>query len=148
MTTIGNKITATEGKVLQRISDKWIAGKSITLGNTYYMYNQKLDEPFQELPQHYEEIDEVILDEEGEVIVPKIVPKSITMRQTRLALLAQGKLTIVETAIEDLNDAATNIEWMHATTIERNNSLVNSLCDSLGMTKDDVDDLFIYANTL
>lgn len=148
MTITGNKITASEGKVLQRISDKWQTGKSITLGKSYYMYGQKLDEPFQELPEHYEEIDEVILDEEGEVIVPKIIPKSITMRQTRLALLAQDKLTVVETAIEDLNDPATTIEWTCATVIERDNPLVNSLCSSLGMTKDEVDDLFIYANTL
>lgn len=148
MTIENNRLTASEGKVLQRISDKWLAGKSITLGKTYYMYGQKLDEPFQELPEHYEEIDEVILDEEGEVIIPKIIPKSITMRQTRLALLAQGKLTAVETAIEDLNDPATTIEWMCATLIERSNPLVGSLCEGLGMSKDDVDDLFIYANTL
>lgn len=50
-------ITATEGKVLRRKSDGWIAGNEIYLGYTYYLNGRKLDEPLLELPEHYEEID-------------------------------------------------------------------------------------------
>ena len=53
-------IKAEEGKVLRRISDQMIFGKEITLGYTYYMGGELLDEPLWELPEHYEEIDEVI----------------------------------------------------------------------------------------
>lgn len=52
-------IKAAEGKVLRRISDQMIFGKEITLGYTYYIDGKLLDTPLLELPEHYEEIDEV-----------------------------------------------------------------------------------------
>ena len=57
MKTGKNKLIATEGKVLRRISDGWIAGTEIYLGYTYYLGSRKLVEPILELPEHYEEID-------------------------------------------------------------------------------------------
>ena len=56
-------IKAAEGKVLRRISDQMIFGKEITLGYTYYIDGKLLDTPLLELPEHYEEIDEVTNDE-------------------------------------------------------------------------------------
>ena len=56
-------IKAEEGKVLRRISDQMVFGKEITLGYTYYIGGELLDEPLWELPEHYEEIDEVTNDE-------------------------------------------------------------------------------------
>ena len=56
-------IKAEEGKVLRRISDQMIFGKEITLGYTYYIDGKLLDTPLWELPEHYEEIDEVIDDQ-------------------------------------------------------------------------------------
>lgn len=50
-------IKASEGKVLRRKSDGYIAGNEIYLGYTYYLNDKKLDEPILELPDHYEEID-------------------------------------------------------------------------------------------
>lgn len=50
-------IKASEGKVLRRISDGWIAGTEIYLGYTFYLSGRKLGEPLLELPEHYEEID-------------------------------------------------------------------------------------------
>jgi hypothetical protein len=61
-------IQAGNGKVFRRISDGFIAGNSIHLGKTFYMGGRKLDKPITELPEHYEEIDEVIIDEEHPVI--------------------------------------------------------------------------------
>lgn len=58
-----NHLIADEGKVLRRISDNWVAGTEIYLGYTYYMSGEQLSEPLWELPEHYEEIDEAILDE-------------------------------------------------------------------------------------
>ena len=56
-------MTATEGKVLRRISDSWIAGQELYLGYTYYLNGIKLVEPVLELPEHYEEIDAPITEE-------------------------------------------------------------------------------------
>lgn len=50
-------IKASEGKVLRRKSDDYIAGSEIYLGYTYYLNGRKLGEPLLELPEHYEEID-------------------------------------------------------------------------------------------
>lgn len=52
-----NHLIASEGKILRRISDNWIAGQELYLGYTYYLAGKKLDEPLLELPEHYEEID-------------------------------------------------------------------------------------------
>lgn len=50
-------LRASEGKVLRRLSDGWIAGQEIYLGYTYYLNGIKLVEPLLELPEHYEEVD-------------------------------------------------------------------------------------------
>lgn len=65
-----NHITAEEGKVLRRISDSQLFGNEIYLGYTYYLSGEKLEEPFLELPEHYEEIDDpadeetILIDED------------------------------------------------------------------------------------
>lgn len=57
--TIETKVLkAAEGKILRRISDGHEAGKEVYLGKTWYLGGQKLDEPIDELPEHYEEIDD------------------------------------------------------------------------------------------
>lgn len=55
-------IKASEGKVFRRISDGFIFGKEINLGYTYYLGGKKLEEPLLELPEHFEEIDESIME--------------------------------------------------------------------------------------
>lgn len=60
----GGKVTvivAEEGKVFRRISDQQLFGKEICLGYTYYLNGEKLDVPFLELPEHFEEIDDISL---------------------------------------------------------------------------------------
>ena len=51
-------LVAQEGKIFRRKSDGVIFGKEISLGYTYYINGQKLVKPLQELPEHFEEIDE------------------------------------------------------------------------------------------
>lgn len=55
-------IRAQEGKVFRRISDGFIFGKEICLGYTYYINGQKLRQPLLELPEHFEEIDEPVME--------------------------------------------------------------------------------------
>jgi hypothetical protein len=94
------------------------------------------------------DIDWDILEQRPEIIISKVVPQSITMRQCRLALLAKDLLTVVENAIAEMNDKSITIEWEYATTIQRDNALVNSLCTQLEMSSEDIDNLFIYAEAL
>lgn len=58
-----NHMIAEEGKVLRRISDGWVAGNEIYLGYTYYLNGELLEEPLLELPEHYEEVDEALIEE-------------------------------------------------------------------------------------
>lgn len=76
-----------------------------------------------------------------------LVPKVVTMRQARLALLQADLLDDVEAAIAAA-DQATRIEWEYASTVERNNALVASLTAALGWTEAQVDELFIAAAKL
>ena len=66
-------LIAEEGKVLRLISDGWIAGTEIFLGYTYYIGGELLAEPLFELPEHYEEIDELdtVADEDFDTVVPE-----------------------------------------------------------------------------
>ena len=55
-------LKASKGKVFRRISDGFIFGKEINLGYTYYLGGNKLEEPLLELPEHFEEIDEPVME--------------------------------------------------------------------------------------
>ena len=50
-------IKAQEGKVFRRKSDGLIFGDEITLGYTYYINGQKLNEPKLEVAEDFEEVD-------------------------------------------------------------------------------------------
>lgn len=76
---------------------------------------------------------------------PVIVPKSVTMRQARLALLQAGLLAQIDAAI---TEPAARIEWEFAATVDRSSALVQQMSASLGLTTTQLDDLFILAATL
>jgi len=83
--------------------------------------------------------------------VAPVVPVSVTMRQARLALLQQELLTQVNDAVASMPGAqgeAVRIEWEFSSTVERNRPLVQALAASLGLTSQELDDLFILAATL
>jgi len=89
--------------------------------------------------------------EPADPIVPAI-PQSVTMRQARLALLAAGMLDQVDTAIAAITDAnqrkAVQIEWEYSQTVDRGHQWVATLSGSLGLTAQQLDDLFTQAATL
>lgn len=79
------------------------------------------------------------------------VPRSVTMRQARLALLSTGLLTQVDDAVQTMKDAAgdaARIEWEYAGTVDRQWPLVVALGTSLGITDEQLDGLFRLAATL
>ncbi len=76
------------------------------------------------------------------------VPEFVTMRQARLALLYDGKLANVITAINSIpgedGDAA-RIEWDYSGSVYRHKPLVLSMGAILGLSSADLDTLFINA---
>lgn len=76
------------------------------------------------------------------------VPQAVTMRQARLALLAAGKLTTANAAITAMpgteGDAA-RIEWEYAHEVRRDAALVAGMASVLGLTSEQLDELFIAA---
>ena len=62
----GNHIIADRGKVFIRKADTVNFGNEIYLGNAYYLYGEKLETPFQEVAEDFEEVDDPqILDNES-----------------------------------------------------------------------------------
>lgn len=70
-----------------------------------------------------------------------------TSRQARLALAFAGLLPAVEAWVEEQGET-TKIEWEYASEIRRTVGLVTSAATGLGMTEEQIDDLFDYAVTL
>ena len=73
----------------------------------------------------------------------------IAPRQARLALLGAGMLDYVEPAIAATADEqqrrAAQISWEFATTVERNSPWVASMAGALGLTDEQLDELFVAA---
>jgi hypothetical protein len=80
------------------------------------------------------------------IVVMRKVPQSVSMRQTRLALLAAGLLDDVEAAMATQPRAA-QIEWEFATEVLRSSPLVAGLSGAIRLTEAQLDDLFILAAT-
>jgi hypothetical protein len=77
-----------------------------------------------------------------------MVPQQVTMRQARLALLADGKLSSVDAAIDSLDSPereTARIEWDYSSSVERSRPLVVLLGQALGIDEDALDQLFITA---
>ena len=80
-----------------------------------------------------------------------LVPKFVTMRQGRTALLNAGLLDSVNTLIAGMSGDAgkkAQIDWAYSSDLYRNWPLVNSLAPGLGLTSTDIDNLFIAAMKL
>ena len=84
-------------------------------------------------------------------VTPTQIPSVVTMRQARLALLQSGMLSQVEIAIDAMESPskeAAKIEWEYSQEVQRNKPFVQALGSSLGLTSDQLDDLFLLASTL
>ena len=117
--------------------------------------------------------EEAVVDTDGNVVTPEVVevtelvreytpvvvdgvayaleitlPSVVTMRQARLALLQSGLLATVETAITTGTDEAMKIEWEYATDVRRDWASLIALTGTLGMTAEQLDELFILAGSL
>ena len=123
-----------------------------------YLLNGTKSVPIAESNRDYRMIQEWI--EEGNTPEPEFTaeelaqqaedakPKVVTMRQARLALLQSGLLATVENTIASGIDEAMKIEWEYATEVKRDWSSLIALTEALGMTSQELDDLFQLASTL
>ncbi len=75
------------------------------------------------------------------------VPKTVSMRQARLALLQSGLLAQVDQAIQQGGDAD-KIAWEYATEVRRDDPLVQNLSAALSLTEAQLDALFTLAASL
>ena len=73
---------------------------------------------------------------------------SITMRQARLVLLNAGLLELVDNAIATGSDEVLKVEWEYATEVRRDWSNLISMALTLGITEEQLDNLFIEASKL
>jgi hypothetical protein len=89
--------------------------------------------------------------ETADVTAPAVVPKVVTMRQARLALLDAGLLGSINTAIDALPTPikeAAQIEWEYSQEVQRHNGFVSQLAPILGLTEAQLDGLFVIASGL
>lgn len=89
---------------------------------------------------------EEIIEIQSQSIVDP-VPQVVTMRQARLALLSAGLLDQVQTAIAQA-PRAFQIAWEFASDVERNSPVIAALSSTLGLTEEQIDNLFILAGGL
>jgi len=78
---------------------------------------------------------------------PTVIPQSVSMRQARLALLQAGLLETVNQAV-NTGGEADKITWEYATEVNRTDALVSNMAVALGLTEQQLDELFILASTL
>jgi len=76
---------------------------------------------------------------------------TVSMRQARLALLEQGLLSVIDDSIAlipEPDKSKVSTEWEYASIVERNSTWVAVLQPALGLTDEQMDDLFKLAGTL
>ena len=91
--------------------------------------------------------DEKIAAYEAQRAAERRATMACTPRQARLALASQGLYETVQTTVVAISDEA-RIEWEYATTVERTSPLIDAMKGALGMTDEDLDNLFDLAVTL
>lgn len=81
------------------------------------------------------------------VTAPPNVPASITPVQLRLTLSIYGLLTQVEAEVAKLGDTE-RIYWQYANSISRSNPILLAMAVKFNLSKEQVDDMFVFAASL
>lgn len=83
---------------------------------------------------------------------PPVVFQEITPRQVRLGLLSIGvSLAAIDAAIDSLDEpqrSVAQIDWKYAIAFKRDNPLVQTIGAMLGKTAAEIDQLWLYSETL
>ena len=78
--------------------------------------------------------------------IPKEVPQAITPLQAKLQLHKLGLFDEVEALAA--NDRTSQIYWEYASIIERDNEILLSMAEQLGLTSEQLDNMFINASKI
>ena len=78
--------------------------------------------------------------------IPKVVPQTITPLQAKLQLLKIGLLDEVEALVT--GDRTAQLYWEYASVVERDNAVLLLMANSIGLTSEQVDEMFISASKL
>lgn len=82
----------------------------------------------------------------------KNIPQIITARQLRLALLEKGvdinKIDKIINALPEEQKTVAQISWEYAHTFERNNPMLLQVAEAIGITEEELNDIFIKGNLL
>ena len=78
--------------------------------------------------------------------------QSVSMAQARIALIDMDLLDKVDSAIDAIVDAKEKAKaktwWEYAQTVDRSSAIVQQLISALGLSADQVDELFLAAGNL
>jgi len=84
--------------------------------------------------------------------LPVIIPQSVTPRQFRVALIMSNiSMQSIEDMIAALPEPDQSIvrtTWEYSTVFERDNTILNNMAANMGLTQQEVDNLFILAEDL
>jgi hypothetical protein len=98
--------------------------------------------------------DILIIDDERTALAPVlVVPPVVTMAQARKAMILSGvTISSVNTAIEAIAGTRSRelaqTDWEYSATVRRDSGLIASLGAGLNLASDDIDAMFILAETL
>lgn len=76
------------------------------------------------------------------VVPPAYVPQSITRFQGKAILTQRGLLAAVEAAVAASSDPLVSLAWNECLTFDRNSSMVKSITAVLGLSDEEVDQMF------
>lgn len=97
------------------------------------------------------ELDAIAAAEAERVRISKI-PRSVTRRQARQALLLRGKLALVQPAIDAIQDdtqrGLMQIEWDDSLSFDRDRPSLIAIGAAIGYDSLGLDDVFVFAATL
>jgi len=98
------------------------------------------------LSESSKEVQEYLANQRALAAAP---PKTVTMRQAKLALLQAGLLDDVDAAIAaESTPKSIKIEWEYASEVQRDWVNTLGLAATLGLTDEQLDDLFVLAASL
>ena len=78
--------------------------------------------------------------------LPEPIPQVLTMRQARLQLLEVGLLDDVEALVA--LDRKSQIEWEYANEVYRQSPLIDLVKETISLTDEQIDDMFLSASKL
>ena len=86
---------------------------------------------------------------EAVVILPPSIPQKVTKYQGKAALLKAGLLPTVEAyMLRPETSELMKLAWREAQSFEREGEMVLGMAELLKLTKGQLDDLFVYADTV